>query len=156
MAEFIGADVTGLAGIQEKLDKLYPYAADMGVEAADEKVIELVSKEARPAYAQEPFFWSSDKQRKAYFASNGFGAGIPYVRTHQLRDGWQTLGYGRTQIVVNEVPYAGYVKQMATQIIGMKFRDWDVMEQELEQGMGKIINAFEEAVKQAISDLGLD
>lgn len=32
--------------------------------------------------------WTSDLQRKAYFASNGFGAGIPYTRTDDLIKSW--------------------------------------------------------------------
>lgn len=33
--------------------------------------------------------WKSEKQRRAYFATNGFGAGIPYVRTHGLVRAWR-------------------------------------------------------------------
>lgn len=36
-----------------------------------------------------PIEWASDKQRKAFFASNGFGAGIPTQRTGKLQDSWQ-------------------------------------------------------------------
>jgi hypothetical protein len=33
--------------------------------------------------------WDSDKQRKAFFATNGFGAGIPYKRTGAYEQGWK-------------------------------------------------------------------
>jgi hypothetical protein len=39
---------------------------------------------------QYPVQWDSPKQRAAFFASNGFGKGIPYKRTHQYRLGWKT------------------------------------------------------------------
>jgi hypothetical protein len=35
-----------------------------------------------------PYKWQSEKQRKAYFATNGFGSGIPYKRTDTLKRGW--------------------------------------------------------------------
>ncbi len=38
-----------------------------------------------------PLEWTSDKQRKAYFATNGFGKGIPYKRTGDLARGWRVV-----------------------------------------------------------------
>ena len=35
-----------------------------------------------------PIEWTSDKQRRAFFATDGFGAGIPYQRTHDLAAAW--------------------------------------------------------------------
>lgn len=35
-----------------------------------------------------PYQWQSEKQRRAYFASDGFGGGIPYQRTGDLTDAW--------------------------------------------------------------------
>lgn len=32
--------------------------------------------------------WTSEKQRRAYFATDGFGGGIPYTRTGKLAAGW--------------------------------------------------------------------
>jgi hypothetical protein len=32
--------------------------------------------------------WNSERQRRAYFASNGFGAGIPYRRTGKMVAAW--------------------------------------------------------------------
>lgn len=36
--------------------------------------------------------WTSDTQRKAYFATNGFGAGIPYKRSGGLSRAWKVEG----------------------------------------------------------------
>lgn len=35
-----------------------------------------------------PVQWDTDKQRRAFFASKGFGAGIPYHRTGEHANGW--------------------------------------------------------------------
>lgn len=152
----IGIDITDLHTLEKKLQRLYPELADKGVERANEYILDVVRRYARPAYPNEPFFWSSEKQRRAYFASDGFGHGIPYSRTGLLGAGWDLLGYGRNQIIVNYVPYAKWVKQIETQIIGMKFRDWDVTEQDIKPRLSWISRRFNEGVRDAIKDLGLD
>ena len=58
-----------------------------------------------------PLEWTSDKQRKAYFATNGFGGGIPYQRTGNLARGWRVEWDDTTNqmIVYNVNDYAKYV-----------------------------------------------
>lgn len=51
---------------------------------------QLLSVVAKPPGAvKRPIQWASEKQRKAYFASNGFGKGIPYKRSGKLQRGWE-------------------------------------------------------------------
>ena len=38
--------------------------------------------------AGNPYQWQSEKQRRAFFATDGFGGGIPYKRTGNLSAGW--------------------------------------------------------------------
>ena len=40
-----------------------------------------------PGPVKRPFRWASERQRRAFFATNGFGHGIPYVRTNALKEG---------------------------------------------------------------------
>lgn len=57
--------------------------------------------------------WQSEKQRKAYFATNGFGAGIPYQRTDNLRNGWNFKESDSNWTMVkieNSSGYAGFVQ----------------------------------------------
>ena len=58
-----------------------------------------------------PYQFESEKQRKAYFASNGFSGGIPYKRTDKLRFGWKADKWGDgTRIkIINDEDYAQYV-----------------------------------------------
>lgn len=69
--------------------------------------------EPPPAANYYPIHWKSAKQRRAFFATNGFGRGIPTVRTHTLSQGWQVifapLDNGGAITVVNETPYAQFV-----------------------------------------------
>jgi hypothetical protein len=59
-----------------------------GMHQIAENVKIRMMEEGKPI--QYPVQWDSPKQRAAFFASNGFGKGIPYKRTHKHRLGWQT------------------------------------------------------------------
>lgn len=45
--------------------------------------------EPPPASNFYPVRWKTRKQQRAFFATNGFGRGIPTVRMHQLSRGWK-------------------------------------------------------------------
>lgn len=66
-----------------------------------------------PGPVKYPFRWKSERQRRAYFATDGFGWGIPYVRTDALKDSWTThirdQKDGAVFEVENRAPYAIYV-----------------------------------------------
>jgi len=38
-----------------------------------------------------PYEWQSENQRRAFFASDGFGRGIPTVRTHEGVNSWTVI-----------------------------------------------------------------
>lgn len=82
------------------------------VNRVGEQVLKPLRKEPRgPSY---PLRWQSERQRKAYFASNGFGHGIPYRRSNELVNKW-ALGvvYEDQQIpsitITNPVKYRKFV-----------------------------------------------
>lgn len=54
------------------------------------------------------------RQRRAFFATQGFGGGIPHIRTHALSQGWQAqvtaLNSGGEVSLFNEVPGINYVE----------------------------------------------
>lgn len=41
-----------------------------------------------PGPVKRPFEFATDRSRRAYFATNGFGKGLPYRRTGQLEASW--------------------------------------------------------------------
>ena len=75
-------------------------------EVMPERVDRMVRRDIRPFVSHEvdktlrqeppvrrwpgdyPIEWTSEKQRRAYFATDGFGAGIPYRRMHGFVHGW--------------------------------------------------------------------
>ena len=68
-----------------------------------------------PGKPNYPIKWASAKQRKAFFASNGFGRGIPTVRTGAYAAAWNVVmqGFGRADASViqleNNRPEARYI-----------------------------------------------
>ena len=62
-----------------------------------------------PGPVQYPIEWTSEKQRRAYFATDGFGAGIPYVRTFGLQRRWHVEVLNDTIAIYNDSDIAIYV-----------------------------------------------
>ena len=70
----------------------------------------LRRKPGRPHY---PIRWTSERQRRAFFASNGFGRGIPTQRTDRMVNAWEVTykptPSGGLLWLENPVSYAGFV-----------------------------------------------
>jgi len=92
-----------------------------------ENIREWAKRDLRPFVSQEvgkqlgqepgavhyPIEWTSEKQRLAFFATDGFGKGIPYTRTGKLANSWHVRGDYTGGIaainVFNTAPQAEYV-----------------------------------------------
>lgn len=70
-------------------------------------VLPKVQREAKPV--RLPIAWTSERQRRAYFATRGFGKGIPYRRTGKLLRSWQFVDLQNGIEVRNNAPYAAFV-----------------------------------------------
>jgi len=147
----IGIDIQGIATIQNRLSKLPKEAKDMGVESANEYIVNLMKVE--PPVPHGKFVWSSDKQRRYVMAKISEGG---YTgRTQRLRNAWQTVGEGYKQMVVNETPYADYV-QGDNQIIGHKTNNWQTISSNLKNKGKDILKRFDAGVKKALKKLKLN
>lgn len=60
----------------------------------------------KPSY---PINWDSEKQRRAFFATDGFGGGIPYSRTGKGSKGWRVEETPEGGRLFNPYPQAVYV-----------------------------------------------
>lgn len=119
----ISVEVRGLDGLRKFL-KDAPRGCT--VEAIRAYAEYLLGNEQRglrhyPARVQHgkdnPYQWQSEKQRKAYFASNGFGKGIPYQRTGDLGRAWHIVERmdGYQSRIVNDLDYADFVQGVVQQ-----------------------------------------
>lgn len=67
-----------------------------------------------PGPPRYPIRWSSERQRKAYFATRGFGRGIPSRRTGEIVGAWDaefvSNGKGGTLMMINRNPAVQYLQ----------------------------------------------
>jgi hypothetical protein len=67
-----------------------------------------------PGSPRYPLRWQSARQRRAFFATRGFGRGIPYRRTGKLLAGWgvviEKTKEGANVVLRNESEVARYVQ----------------------------------------------
>jgi len=76
-----------------------------------DKYLRRMKQRARkPRY---PITWDSERQRRAYFATDGFGAGIPYGRTQKLNNSYylqaRAVRSGAIVVMGNRDPKSPYV-----------------------------------------------
>lgn len=73
-----------------------------------QKVLRRLYRDPGPVH--RPIRWTSERQRRAYFATNGFGRGIPTRRTGELQRAWHAELDGDQILIVNNDPAASYVQ----------------------------------------------
>ena len=56
-----------------------------------------------------PVKWDSEKQRRAFFATEGFGRGIPTVRTGTYISAWDIVSLDKGYRLTNKTPGAIYI-----------------------------------------------
>lgn len=75
----------------------------------------LAKFRTEPGAVVYPIQWTSDRQRKAFFASNGFGHGIPYSRNHDLVNAWKlVVVYQPNRLTEIAVSNADLARQFVT------------------------------------------
>lgn len=77
----------------------------------DQTLNRLRVEPSPPSY---PYRWASERQRRAFFATNGFGRGIPTKRTGALLRGWdariEPTPDGAQAVIDNNTPYTRFVQ----------------------------------------------
>ncbi len=90
------------------MDDLRAYFAEMEDATRDEmkRTSESIRDEMREpgSPVAYPIKWDSEKQRRAFFATNGFGAGIPYNRNGKYNSGWTVSDFPNGYTISNSHP----------------------------------------------------
>jgi len=144
---------------------LYPRAQKQFRVELQTTVKPVLQKQVDATFGSDPgpvkykIKWETEKQRQAFFASDGFGNGIPYKRTRQLEDSWviEVSTQMRTDLITlrNPKSYAKYVYPGSRQ---QKFhrntgwgKNFDKYLRDLERTEDiEIANAWSRAVKFAL------
>jgi hypothetical protein len=131
--DFIGINISGEKEIAAKMELIPIEGYGAGVEEANIYIIDV--ERLYPPRVEHgesnPYHWTSDKQRKAFFATDGFGGGIPYSRTQTLSRGWKTVGEGHM------------------------YDQWDIIATDLIERKDEITRKFEAGVGKWLKKAGL-
>jgi hypothetical protein len=83
------APLDSLIGFLDNHDEV---VRDVGQRVYDEWKPQLLDAlQQTPGSVKYPVEWTSEKQRRAYFATNGFGAGIPFQRNGDISNAWEVI-----------------------------------------------------------------
>jgi hypothetical protein len=149
----VSVDTKKMNSLQNKLAKYPAVAIKAGLKAAEDYLNDGQFKEQMypPSQSGSPFEWSSERQRKAFFASDGFGGGIPTQRTYELaQSGTFAINEGYLAVEYqNTAPYSKYVISSNDVIIGHRKRGWKPINQFVVAKSKDIAKVFEKAVKEA-------
>lgn len=120
------------------------------------KVIEplaLAELQVEPGKPNYPIQWQSEKQRRAFFATDGFGGGIPHVRTHDLSKAWMIVktatGGDIVVQIANPRPEAKFVYG------SLSYTNPGRFQQRMHQGRwdaGETVNFWMEAIAEQFID----
>jgi hypothetical protein len=77
--------------VMEDVPQFIAIAGDEALSDIEDDFLRELQEEPSPSTGVAPN-WTSRKQQQAYFASNGFGAGIPYSRKGKLAAAWSIAG----------------------------------------------------------------
>lgn len=155
-----------LDAFADALDNFNEISERVGQSVYDDYAPVILQRlQSDPGPVKRPIEWTSEKQRRAYFATDGFGAGIPYRRSGQLQQAWDIRidqGNGTFKIViVNPAAAAKFVYG------GLSLRSNPRLQQQFHKNTGweraaGVIDVYLDAMrtefvdrfKQELSDFG--
>jgi hypothetical protein len=110
-----------------------------------------------PGPVKYPIQWKTARQRRAFFATNGFGRGIPTKRTGALGNGWATQTVGTVNTLglyaQNRVPYRVFVTGFAQQPFHT-ITGWQPDAQTLNKWSGQFMAETDQAITKAFYEVG--
>lgn len=99
-----------LAAHKQYLSRLKQTVQTLLVETQREtlnEVLDLLRFDAPPVHY--PIQWTSERQRRAFFATDGFGRGIPTRRTDKINQ-WRYEVIGNALVIQNNADHLIYVR----------------------------------------------
>lgn len=93
---------TNIKEVVAKLNRIPATLVRVGTRTLGGATAEIVRIMQRPGLpVRYPIQWDSPAQQKAYFATGGFGHGIPYGRTGATEQAWENTAIANGYLVSN-------------------------------------------------------
>lgn len=157
----VKTDFVRLTKLKTRMSNYPRFAINEGLEVLENymNTDEFLTGMYPPSQAGQPFTWSSEKQRRAFFATDGFGGGIPHVRTYELKEAGKFIADKKRSNLwieyVTELSWAKFViGQLTDIIIGHRKRGWQPITQLVVGKSAEIARTFEFGVKRAWNKMG--
>jgi len=101
---------TNVPIVRKGLEKLRAALPTIGHKRLYDAALNLLSRMRVPgAASRRPVHWDSFRQLRAYYASGGFGGGIPTTRTDRYVRGWKVERANKGYTVINPTPGAKFI-----------------------------------------------
>lgn len=148
------------------LDNINAVVDDIGREVyEDYKPVILQRLQADPGPVKYPIEWTSPRQRRAYYASDGFGGGIPHERTGALQQAWDMemiVDPGAFRIlIVNRSPASKFVYGGLSLRSNPRFQQqmhkntgWEAMAPVIDIYLDAMRTEFVDRFRQELDDFG--
>jgi len=121
----------------KSLPKALPKPANKDLKSVALAIVKRMKKKGKRV--RYPITWDSVIQMKAFFASRGFGGGIPHRSKGAYIKGWKVTGREGRYDVVNDYPGAKYVagnrKGIQSKVVAGR---WPVLAVEAEREIKKL------------------
>lgn len=156
---FIDFQITGIDKIEKRLKELPTRIGDMGVEQANNYLINVLVRKEIPPYKYVSYKQAYGKPPpKGFFWRLKMGLiDVPYIRRRKgvgISGGWRIVGKGRRAIVSNNDPAAKWVYS-ELQARMMQLIGWKRVSQIIDIYEKRIVASFERGVKAALKKVGL-
>ena len=156
--QWIGLEVIGIDELRREMGNWPKEIQNAVVDQVNAYVLDNIKK--YPPYMHVRFKdayggWFSEKQRKYVMARIREGTIVPGKpnRTNTLANGWKVIDRGVSSIIVNEVPYAGYVMGDSEQARMPKKIGWDTVGGWVTKHMTNIVGAARQGLVNAINKI---
>jgi hypothetical protein len=167
MSFSVSVDAERLKNLSKNLPKLPKWVIKVGLEAVAEQM-EKDKQSLKPGAVKYPIQWTSEKQRRAYFATDGFSKPKGWERPKGYVN--QNVPYRRTGNMINDIhfkygegggsdyvtaetdsPYAQFVVGQYQQ----KFHHntgWRTLETWMTSNRRKVMGVFRDATTKAVKE----
>jgi len=156
--QWIGLEVWGIEELRREMGNWPVEIQNAVVDQVNAYVLDNIKK--YPPYMHVKFKdaygdWFSEKQRKYVMARISEGSIRPGQsnRSQRLAQGWKVIDKGIESIIVNEVPYAGYVMGDSEQARMHKKIGWDTIGSWINKRMSGIITAARKGLVDAVNKI---
>ena len=136
--------------VRQGLENLAAEIPQVGRRRIYNTLVKIRARMRKPGKAvRYPIKWDSEKQRRAFFATKGFGRGIPTTRSGAYNAGWNIAKLDNGYQLVNKTAYTKYVGGDAYGQLhsGIHAGRWPVLRDEVEAEIKTLPEEVEDEIK---------